>query len=97
VTENEAGSAADIAQFTPDEVPELDGWVLMADLASSLKISRQGLHQRMFGTRPWARASEMRRLGSGTRLLYLVSEEAADRIRAARQVLEDSRTASSDA
>lgn len=80
-------SAEAIESFSPEDVPALLGWVSVGDLAADLGISRQGVHKMIFppkGTPRIAR-DEIRKVGNGrARSFYLISEEAADRVRHTR-------------
>lgn len=45
----------------PDEVPELEGWVLFSDACSILGMTKQGLHGRLFVKRTDSAEKRLRR------------------------------------
>lgn len=67
------------------EVKQLPGWVTFPEAAEKLGMSKQGLHKLVFGSpnKPFT-SEEVKRLGTGPKPVYLLKQDALDRVYVAR-------------
>ncbi len=61
-----------------EDVPELEGWVPLANAASRMKMSPNGLRKRVFDYNEFGGIKNVRRIVIGTNVIYLLRASQVD-------------------